>query len=264
MLRGTEDTRDYMSDTAYGKVEGKTHRYQIVKVDGSLLIQGYIENTKVDFKLLAYTLGSDPSYFATPPDITPSTTTAWTTVKVASHVDGSADGVVLFIESVTSTDQAFGIREVGSTYSTTNRELEDYGSTMYLVGIDASDQFEAYIQSAGVTIYLVAQTKGSVVYYTADLLATYPATGSWQELDADTQGVPAEADGLILLAEMATDAGDRRLTFRHGDSTDEWNGDIGSGTHFQAAVGINSANVWDEYMEHTSASVHIAAYTKPP
>ena len=265
VVRGKEDTRDYMSNAAYQEIESKTHRWQIVKVDANRLIQGYIENGEIDFKLLGYTLGpDDPSYFTTPPDIIPSTYAAWTTVSVSGQVAADADGVILLIDSTTSTDQAYGIREVGSSYSTTDRNVIRYGNSMYLVGIDASDQFEAYIESASVKIYLVGQTRGSVVYFTNDTAATYPTTGSWQELDADAHGVPAEANGLVLLVEMGTDAGDRRLSFRHGDSTDDWNGDIGSGTHFQAAVGINDANVWDEYMEHTSASVDIAAYTKPP
>ena len=264
VLRGKEDTRDYMSNSAYGKVEGKTHRWQIVKLNSGRLIQGYIENTDIDFKLLAYTMGSDPSYFTVPHDITPATTANWTTVDVTSFVDANANGVILLIESVTSSPITYGVREVGSSYSTTDRGLERYGNTMYLVGIDASDQFQAYIQEASVNIYLVGQTNSSVVYYTNDTLATYPSVGSWQELDADSHSVPTEANGLIFLVEMGTDLGDGRLSLRRGDSNDSWDGDVGSGTHFQAGVGIDSDNVWDEYMEHTSAVVYIVAYTKPP
>ena len=185
-------------------------------------------------------------------------------MNVSSYVDADARGVILFIDSISSTDRDYGIREVGSGYSTTNRELEEYGNTMYLVGINGSDEFEAYIQDANVKIYLVGQTKGSVRYYIDDIAVTDPLTGSWEELDADAYGIPEIANGLFLLAEMGTADGDRKINFRHGDSDDDWNGDIGAGTHFQAGIGLRGDNVWDQYMEHVGTDVFIAAYTRPP
>ena len=266
VVRGKEDTRDYMSDSNAQRVEGRSHRYQIVKLNSARVIQGYITDGDIDFYLVGHTWGpNDPTYFANPPDITPMTTTAWTAVDVSPHVAASADGVILFIENQTNTDQVFGIREVNSTYATVNRELEDYGNTMYLVGIDAIDQFEAYIQSSNVKIYLVAETKGSVVFYINDTAVTNPTAGSWQSIDADSYGIPSEANGLILLAEMSTDQGDGKLGFRHADSTTDHNADIGSGTHFQSGVGISDSNEWDMYVELDSASsVFISGYTKPP
>ena len=153
VVRGKEDTRDYMSDSDAQRVEGKSHRYQVVKLNSARVIQGYITDVDIDFHLVGHTWGpNDPGYFTTPPDITPGTTSAWTTVDVSAHVGASADGVILFIDNQTSTDQVYGIREVTSTYATVNRELKDYGNTMYLVGIDANDRFEAYIESTGVKI----------------------------------------------------------------------------------------------------------------
>ena len=73
VVRGKEDTRDYMSSSSYQLVEDETHRWQIVKVDSKRVIQGYVEDTQIDFKLLGYTMGTDPSYFNTPLDVTSST-----------------------------------------------------------------------------------------------------------------------------------------------------------------------------------------------
>ena len=262
VLRGKEDTRDYMSNALYQEIEGLTHRWQVVKVDGNRLIQGYTESTEIDFKLLGYTTGADPSYFATPVDVTPASTGVWTAVDVSGSVDADADGVMLFIDSISSADRDYGIREVGSSYAITNLELEEYGNTMFFVGLNASDQFDAYIEDSDVKIYLVGQTKGSVVYYTDDIAVTDPATGSWQEIDADDYGVAATATGLILAVEK-NKKGDKRASFRHGDSTDDWgNGRIGSGTRVQSAVGINDANVWDAYIENQDIDIYIAAYTR--
>ena len=180
-----------------------------------------------------------------------------------SHPVLKASGVILFIDSVSSSDRDYSIREVGSSYTTTNWELEVYGNTMFVVHLDGADQFEAYIQDANVKIYLIGQTKGSVAYFTDDITVSDPLLGSWQELDADSYGIPDSATGLFLHVELNTGVSDAKINFRHGDSTDDWNGDIGGGTHFQAAVGLRNDNVWDQYMEHAFTDVYIAAYTKP-
>ena len=261
VVRGKDDTREYMSNTNYQTVEDETHRWQIVKVDSNRVIQGYVEDTQVDFKLLGYTMGTDPLFFNTPLDVTPDTEDEWTLADVSAFVDADADGVILFIVSTQDGDRVYGVREVGSSFSTTNRNLDNRSSTMYLVGIDANDQFEVYHEDFDDTKFcLVGQTKGSVVYYSNDLSVSDPATGSFQELDADTYTVPAVANGLILRVVSASN--DRISGLRHGDSTDAWTPDIGGGTHIQAAIGINDDNVWDEYIENSEVDVSIAAYTR--
>ena len=265
MVRGKEDARDYMSDPNYGEIQPETHRWQIVQVDGNLTIQGYIDHPDIDFKLMGYTYGADPSYFTTPYDVTPtSTISTMTSIDVSAYVDAGADGVILLINSIHSTDRDYAVREVGSSYATIDKEVEEYGNTMYLVGLDASKLFQAYIQHENVKIYLVGQTKGSVVYYTNDIAVTDPTTGSYQAVDADTYSVPAVANGLIVHLEMDITAGDQKINLRHGDSTDDWNGNISGGTHFQAGIGINDANELDEYMEDDTTDVYISAYTRPP
>ena len=261
VVRGKEDTRDYVSSNNNQEVEDETHRWQIVKVDSNRIIQGHIEHRQVDFKLPGYTMGTDPLYFNTPLDVTPATALAWATADVSSFVDDDTDGVILFIVSTKGDQRMYGVREVGSSFSTTNRDLENRSSTMYLVGIGSNDQFEVYhTDFDDVKFYLVGQTKESVVYYSNDLGVTDPATGSFQAIDADTYAVPAVADGLILRV-VRTDA-DYISGLRHGDSTDAWAPDVGTGTHIQAAIGINDSNAWDEYIGHADVDVTIAAYTR--
>ena len=242
VVRGKEDSRDYVFGSSDQEIEGETHRWQIVKMNSNLLINGFTDSTLVDFKLLGYTTGSDPVYFTLPFDLTPSTPDAWITKDISALVDADADGAILFIDSTAKKDRAYAIREEGSSFDTTNRELEEYGNTMYLVG----------------------QTKGSVVYYTDDIEVTDPPTNGWQPLDADDYAVPADANGLVFRV-VDTSNVDRKLGLRHGDSSDDWvRKDIGGGTHLQAAVGISDANIWDEYVESSSVKVSIAAHTKGP
>ena len=65
VVRGKDDTREYMSNTNYQTVEDEAHRWQIVKVDANRVIHGYVEDTQIDFKLIGYTMGTDP-LFSTP------------------------------------------------------------------------------------------------------------------------------------------------------------------------------------------------------
>jgi len=213
--------------------------------------------------LRGYTLGLDPLYFSNPPDITSSAQDEWTIIDVSAYVDDDADGVILFIDSVIPVKREYAIRESGSSFNITNRELEGYGNTMYLVGINARDQFDAFIENVeNMQVYLVAQTKGSVVYNLEDVLITDPAIGSWQEVDADDYNIPVEANGLFIRIENR-DGSDQIAGIRHGDSTDTWTPDVGNDTHLIAGTGINANNVWDEYMADTDLDFYIAAYTIP-
>lgn len=242
-VRGKEDPRDYMSNPSFGPIllEPETHQWQMVKVDADRLIQGNVTSNDIHFKLLGYTIGPDPSFFSAPPDVTTGTTGSWVTMNLASDVDADVDGAILL---VVGDAKKYGIREVGSNFSNVDLKLPFEGHTMYLVGLNSSKEFEAFIET-DFNIYLVGQTKGSVVYYTDDISVTNPATGSWATLDAGTFGVSADANGLILTAEVAS-AGD--LGLRHGDSTDDWNKRLLDDTHVQGAVGLNDNNEWQEYL----------------
>ncbi len=249
VVRGAEDSRDYMSNIAYEEIEADTQRYQIIKVSSDREIEGHIDDAGVDFGLVGYMSSPDPSYYVSPPDITPGTAGSWTAVEVSSNVSASADGVILFIDSVSASDQDYAIREVGGSVSATNFELEEYGSTLAVVGIDSNDEFDIYIETMSVKVYLISQTVGSLVFYSDDVSVSDPTLGSWQTTDTDSYSVNSEANGVILRVVNTRGTQDRKLSFRHGDSSGDWPRDVGSGIHFQAAVGLNGGNEWDEEME---------------
>ena len=259
-IRGKEDTRDYVSGSQDGRLRNRTHRWQMVKLDSNRTIQGWVNDTSVRFKLLGYTAGDDPEYYAVPPDITPATTSAWTTVDVSSQVGASADGVILLVYSESNQDREYAIREVGSTDPKEDVGLRRYQSTMHVVGPTASKEFEAWIEQSALRIYLVAQTKGRFTYYVDDIVVADPSLGSWQTIDADDYAIPAGAGGLIMRVESPDDG---IMTFRHGDGLDNWgplSTNVDDDTRLQAPVGLNLANEWYEYMEIASMDVAIAAW----
>ena len=262
-VKGKEDTRDYTSGLQKGRLRNDTHRWHMLKLDSNKVIQGWVDNVSIQFKLLGYTVGDDPLYFAAPPDVSIATTTsAWKTIDVSAQVDGDADGVILLVYSTDNQDEEFAIREVGSAYSQTTLGLRRYQTTMYVVGLNGAKQFEAWVSDTNIRLYLMAQTKGTFVYLDPYIPVADPSLGSWESFDADDYGIPAIAGGLIMHVESPAVG---RMAFRHGDSYDNWgpnSTEIDNDSLFQAPVGINVANEWDEYMEFATDDVYIAAYVE--
>jgi hypothetical protein len=179
-------------------------------------------------------------------------------VDVSAHVDTDATGAVLFLDS-TGNDTIYAVREIGSTDSDLTHELIGGSNTQYYVGIDDTGKFEFYRAAADIDVYLIGQTKDSLVFYSNDIAVADPTTGSWQEIDADTYSVPDEANGLIV---RAANGGQKKdIGFRHGDSTDDHNKQFDRDEHKQATVGLNASNIWDEYLGATAADVSISGYT---
>jgi len=260
VARGVEDTREYMPDGNSQKIPGRSHRWQVVKIDSNLEIQLYVENTSdIVVNLLGHTLGTDPVFYSSPPDITPGTTGSWTTVDVSSNVTTDTMGVVLLIDG-TANEASYGIRETGSTFSSTARTVSAEGNTMYAVGIDSSGQFDIYLDDASINVYLIARTERSLVFYDDDIAVTDPTPGSWQPVDADSYSIPSVASGLLLYAHNTqnkrNDFGIRQV----GSAIDLDKG-LWSDGHVQGAVGLDSDNVWEEYLGSANVDVSIAAYT---
>ena len=143
--------------------------------------------------------------------------------------------------------------------------LDEYGNTMYVVGLSPNKRFEVFAETTQVRFYLVGQTKGSIVYYNPDVAVADPTTGGWtptpQELDADGYGILPRANGLFF--HVTNQDASKRVSFRRGDSTDDWNGHTGTTKQaLMAAVGLDNDNEWDEHMEATDAAVSIAAYSR--
>jgi hypothetical protein len=259
VVRGKADTRDYMSGGGQS-IGGRGHRWQIVKVDSNRLIQAYVEDiADILVKVVGYTIGSDPTFELIPTDISPGTTGAWTDVDLTGQVDGDTNGVILMLDN-TGNATDYAVREIGSTDADTANDLSGQGNVLYMVGLDGSDDFEIFLGSADINVYMVGQTKDSVVYYSNDVAVTDPSTGSWQPIDATTYGVPASANGVILRVENNQNKRNT-LGLRHGDSTDDWEKSIASNTHLQGPAGLNASSEWDEYMGSTNVDVSIGAYT---
>ncbi|MCH7642263.1 MAG: hypothetical protein IIC30_03190, partial [Chloroflexi bacterium] len=229
-------------------------------INSALEIQGYIESAgELSIRLVGYTGGVDPVYFAAPPDVTPATTGSWTTIDVSAYVDADASGVILFLDA-TGASAIYGIRETGSSFSDTAHQLGTDSNTMYFVGIDENDKFDIYLQNGTINIYLIAHTDESVGYYVDDLDVTDPPLNLWEVIDADSYGVPATANGLILRA-VNTQNAKNEFGLRKIGSSDDLNRTLTAQGHLQGPVGLDVGNGWEEFISNANVNVSIAAYT---
>jgi hypothetical protein len=210
-------------------------------------------------KVVGYTVGVDPTFELIPPDVTPSTTTQWTTVDLSGVIDEDTTGVILMIDN-TGNGADYAVREIGSTDSDITNGIGLQANALYMVGVDSNDDFEVYLGTADIKIYLVGQTKQSVVYFTNDVAVTDPSFNSWQQIDATAHSVPSTANGVVLRVENNQNKRNE-LGLRHGDSTDDWEKSIGANNHTGGIAGLNDLSEWGEYMNSTNVDVSIGAYT---
>ena len=131
---------------------------------------------------------------------------------------------------------------------------------MYFVGIDSSDQFDIYLENSSINVYLIAHTDESVGYYVDAVAVTDPTLNQWEAVDADTYGVPAIANGLILHA-VNDHNSNNDFGVRKNGSTDDLDRGVAPQGQLQGAVGIDSGNVWEEFHGNANVNVSIAAYT---
>ena len=154
----------------------------------------------------------------------------------------------------------YAVREIGSTDSDTANDIGNQANALYMVGVDSNDDFEVYLGTADIRIYMVGQTKQSAVYFINDVAVTDPTLNSWQQIDATLFSVTSTANGVVLRVENNQNKRNE-LGLRHGDSTDEWDKSIGANDHTGGIVGLNDLSEWGEYMNSANVDVSIAAYT---
>jgi len=157
----------------------------LVGVDDEKVFQQYIEATMVDLYLVGYTL-PPVTFFTNARDATPSSALGWFDVDLTSETEASAYGAILdLVNPHTSTVQV----ELREKTSTDNRiadaDLILRSHIGGLVGLDASNVFQGYVQSTSSRMWLMGYTTGSGNY---TLEVTQPRWGLvWKQGDNQYQ-----------------------------------------------------------------------------
>jgi len=123
-----------------------------------------------------------------------------------------------------------------------------------------SGALRIYVDSAGSITALMGEITGESITMMTPSVDCAPATGNWNDVDANTYGVPAEATGVVLHY-VNPDAAAYQWGFRKNGSTDARNGDMWNATHNWAMVGIDDDGIFEIYVEDPDTAVYITGYT---
>ena len=266
VVRGKEDTNDYMSSTSYCEFEDETWRMQIVKLDANRYIQYWSDNTALRLFVMGYTEGNDPKYRTVPvqlPELTADS--AWHTISVDGYVDDDSDGVILLGQVTSGSDTTLLVRAAGSTDAMTAREWEEYNIGLLVVKIDANDKFEYYLTSGDLArLFLVAETKGSIDWLDTNRDDMSPTSTGWTMRDLDDYiTVPADASGAFLQFESAGSWGDyQNIAREYGTSWTFPRFDVGGDQWLMGGSGINDQNQLEIYIENTQDDCYLHAITR--
>lgn len=260
--RGKEDTNNYMSNTAYCKVEPQTFHIQFVKLDSNRKFQVYSENAQFHFHVIAYSEGTDPKWKTVPVDVTVGST-GWHDIDVSAHVDADTTGVMLFLQNNNSSDRDVQFRVKGSTNDHTSQEWEEYAAKGCVVGIDANDKFQVDMENTAHKVYLVGEIKDSITLWTNEVSITDPGT-SWTDRDLDDivpGEVPADATGAAIFILNTSSWSDRDGFLRkNGTTWDPYtNAEVGGDQMVQEAVGVDAGNVFEHKAQNTSLDWYLHA-----
>jgi len=195
-------------------------------------------------------------YPLTPVDVSPAITGSWQDVACAAYIPAGATGVLLHIVNEdTANHRTYSLRKKGSTddrvQSTARKDAHHYGA----IGVDANREFQAYIETTDVKIYLIAYTQSGVTFFTNAHDKSLTTTQAWTTIDCSTQA--PNAVGLIFelysVADLFQDIG-----LRKKGSTD--NRVHNTRHHNWVILGCNETQQIEGYVESTDHHFYLVGY----
>lgn len=174
----------------------------------------------------------------TPVDITPSTG-SFLDVDLSGNISSGSTGVACHVV-VNGAADAFAWRKNGSTddrSSVDSYGLEGPTHFWFFCGVDGSRILELYVETANITVYLVAEF-GSEAVFNTNLVDKAPAFDPWTDYDAssDTGGDTA----IALMFEVPTGGGQNWGARKNG-STDDREYDVDS--HAGVIIGCDGSEI---------------------
>lgn len=175
----------------------KNHLWVAVGVDGSRIVELYLDNISTMEAWLVGYFETDEVFFTNAPDISLSTTTAWTDIDISGDTGGDT-AIGAFIEVVNiTTGNEFGFRKNGSSDS----RVRDVGHhTASAIGVDGSEILEGYIENTDTDFFLTGYCKANTTFNTNATAFNLGTEDAWTDLDA----LPAGATGGYI--EVVTDS----------------------------------------------------------
>jgi hypothetical protein len=202
------------------------------------------------------------NYLASPVDVTPGTTGAWTDVDVSGSAPSGATGVIVQVLNTSSSNYHYGVRNNGSSDAwmlTGSRVAQDTQMAMFMVGVDSSRIFEVYMENSAVKTYLIGYTGSGATFFTNGVDKSTATTGSYVDIDisGDT-GADTAIGGIFLLKNTAGSSRDYALR-KNGSTDDRYTGLI-AGSATGALIGVDGSEICEQKISNTSVDVYLVGY----
>lgn len=247
----------------YHNIATNSHIYALIGVDTNRIFEAYI-NTSVQIWLVGYTSdGTD--FLLNKVDKNVTTLTTWVDVDASADIPSDANGVIVELWNSTATlDLEGAIRNNGSTDNWGQRIIPNTFYIHALCGVDASRLFEAYIGGTDLKVSIVGYTKSPVVWKTNADDISIGVAATWTDVDVTTQ-TTADADGAIIETINTSATTKKGGQVRKGGSTDNRVAAIyiPKTGHILMAVGTDTGQVLQGYLESTAVDFKLLGYAKP-
>lgn len=222
--RKAGSTDDFSADSYVGGVSGGTYG-MLCGVDANRKIDIYRNNAGVHVYLRGW---FDSEVFFDNWDlIFTGAGGDFTDVDLSAKVPSGATVAILFIKNSYTSDRDYAVRAKGSSDNRKTRELESNACCGEIVKLDANRVFQAYGQSANITIYLVGYVPASpsgtekIVCPVNRTLITDAGT-AWTDRDANSFGVPEGSKGIFIEQENPKSYSSYQDMCRKKTSSDDW------------------------------------------
>lgn len=208
-------------------------------------------------------MASGFNFFTDHIDVTPGSQGSWQDIDVSSHIPAGSSGVLLHLVNTSAGRFKNAVRKNGSS-DTRIPDIDSYGHTYALVGVDASRIFEGYIEyTATQEMYLIGYTDSSVTFFTNAIDVSLGSTGSW--IDIDNVNVPDSATGVIVEIYNTDSITPYQGGIRCNSSSDTYPyGDIYGSSHIYQLCGVDASGIFEGEIEHTDVDFYIVGYTESP
>lgn len=199
-------------------------------------------------------------FLTDPVQLTGLSSGSWQTKDISAIVPAGATGVILHVHmNDTGTTCQFRMHDSSDNY-VTNAGTMVYRRYISFVGLNAGREFDYYIGSTNVLIWVVAYTTTDGGYFSLAQEVTVTGTG-WQTYTAPV-GVPAGAKAVLVNVQNTTAAG-----LQLGTRATDYAGNIitntsGGHTHFWHIVPLNGSNQFDVYVPNstTYGKIYVMGY----
>ena len=170
------------SDDRHPDLHRYSHGWAAIGIDANRVFEAYVENkTRLDIYLVGYTVAG-VTFKTNADDKSLSSTNSWLDIDCSTE---ASNAIGLIFEVGGGSDWAYGFRKNGSS---DNRYNWGYKRAFPLIGCDASQICEGYIENTDVDFFLVGYITDGATFNTNATDVSLSTTGSWLDLSALPSG----------------------------------------------------------------------------